>query len=148
MTAAEPPEQPRLLLWARLRASVKALEIDVRALGLGLGDRRVPWYAKVLAFAVVAYAVSPIDLIPDFIPILGFLDDLILVPVGLWLVLRMIPPPVMAELRDRAASSGTGASKLGWVGAVFVVAVWVAIVLAILNLFWPVELAGLSPSSS
>lgn len=75
---------------------------DVRALRLATKDPRVPRRAKILAGLVLAYAVSPIDLIPDFIPVLGQLDDLILVPLGLWLALRMVPPPVLAELRAQA----------------------------------------------
>lgn len=71
-------------------------------LALAARDPEVPLAAKLLAGAVAAYALSPIDLIPDFIPVLGLLDDLLLVPAGIWLVLRMIPPEVLAELRMRA----------------------------------------------
>ena len=94
---------------------------------------RVPWYAKVLAFAVAGYALSPIDLIPDFIPVFGYVDDLIIVPLGVWLVLSLIPDEVIAEYRaiaseaeQRPRSKGAaiiiiaiwifGAAMLGWVG--------------------------------
>ena len=82
--------------WAR------AIRRDAHALYLAARDPRVPWYAKAVAIAVAAYALSPIDLIPDFIPVLGYLDDLIIVPLGIALVVRMIPPPIMAEHRATA----------------------------------------------
>lgn len=75
---------------------------DVVALWIAARDRRVAWYAKALAGAVAAYALSPIDLIPDFIPILGYVDDLLIVPAGIWLVIRMIPPALMLEFRREA----------------------------------------------
>jgi uncharacterized membrane protein YkvA (DUF1232 family) len=68
-------------------------------------DPRVPWYAKALAITVAAYALSPIDLIPDFIPVLGYVDDLIIVPAGIVLVIRLIPPEIMAQHRDMAAAA-------------------------------------------
>src|SRR4029078_6705139 len=72
---------------------------DAHALYLAARDPRVPWYAKAIAIAVAAYALSPIDLIPDFVPVLGYLDDVIIVPAGIALVIRLIPPPIMAEHR-------------------------------------------------
>jgi len=86
----------------RLRARAHVLKRDTYALYLACRDPRTPWYAKVLAGAVVAYALSPIDLIPDFLPVIGYLDDLIIVPAGLALSVRLIPPAVMAESRARA----------------------------------------------
>jgi uncharacterized membrane protein YkvA (DUF1232 family) len=90
-------ERPTRL--ARWRARAAELKADAHALYLACRDPRVPWYAKVLAGAVVAYALSPIDLIPDFIPILGQLDDLILVPLGVSLAIRLIPRPIYQEHR-------------------------------------------------
>ena len=81
----------------------RQLKRETYALYLAYRDPRVPWYAKVLAVCVVAYAFSPIDLIPDFIPVLGYLDDLVFVPLGISLALRLIPPEVMAECRACAA---------------------------------------------
>lgn len=93
-------------------------------MALAARDPRTPWAAKVLAALVVAYALSPIDLIPDFIPVLGHLDDLILVPLGIWLTLRLIPAEVMADARARAAEAGRpGRSALG---LAIVLAVWLA----------------------
>jgi len=80
----------------------RALKRDTCALYLTARDPRVPWYTKALALGVVGYALSPIDLIPDFIPIVGYLDDLILVPLGIALVLRLTPGHVLAEARERA----------------------------------------------
>ena len=85
--------------WARL------VKRDIHAIYLCSRDPRVPWYAKALAIFVAAYALSPIDLIPDFVPVLGYLDDLILVPAGIWLVVRLIPAHVMAEQRELAAAA-------------------------------------------
>ena len=84
-----------------LKDRARALKREVTALGLAVQDPRTPWYARVLAVAVIAYALSPIDLIPDFIPVLGYLDDLLLVPAGIALVIRLIPAEVMAEARLR-----------------------------------------------
>jgi uncharacterized membrane protein YkvA (DUF1232 family) len=85
----------------RWRARARDLETEVRALWLASRDPRVPWHAKAVAGLTVAYALSPIDLIPDFIPVLGHLDDLVLVPLGLALAIRLVPPEVLAEHRAR-----------------------------------------------
>src|SRR5213594_185965 len=86
----------RIRQWARLAGR------DVYAVYRAARDPRVPWYAKALAAAVAGYALSPIDLIPDFVPVLGYLDDLIIVPAGIVLAIKLIPAPVMAEARERA----------------------------------------------
>ncbi|MGH8618881.1 MAG: YkvA family protein [Burkholderiales bacterium] len=85
-----------------LRARARQLKADTLALWFCLRDPRTPLAAKLVAGIVVAYALSPIDLIPDFIPVLGYLDELILVPAGLWLALKLVPPAVMADNRQRA----------------------------------------------
>jgi uncharacterized membrane protein YkvA (DUF1232 family) len=85
----------------RVTAWARATRRDVKALALAARDPRVPWYAKAIAIAVVAYALSPIDLIPDFIPVLGYLDDVVIVPVGIVLAVRCIPSSVMNEFRQR-----------------------------------------------
>jgi uncharacterized membrane protein YkvA (DUF1232 family) len=106
--------------WAR------RIKRDTFALYLACRDPRVPWYAKVLAACVVAYAFSPFDLIPDFIPVLGYLDDLIIVPLGIALVVHLVPPGVMADCRQQAADRiAAGSQKpTNWIGAAFIVAVW------------------------
>ena len=85
--------------WAR------SIKQDVHALYLASRDPRVPWYAKAMGLLVAGYALSPIDLIPDFIPVLGYLDDLILVPLGILLAIQLIPPAIMAEHRRSAVAA-------------------------------------------
>jgi uncharacterized membrane protein YkvA (DUF1232 family) len=106
-------------LGARVRAWAAGLRRDVHAIYLASRDRRVPWYAKGLALLIAAYAVSPIDLIPDFIPVLGHLDDVILVPLGVLLACRLIPAEVLAEHRGRA-EAGAGQPTDWRMGAVFI----------------------------
>lgn len=89
---------------ATLRRWAKIAKREALVLRLAATDPRVPWHARALAVAVAAYALSPIDLIPDFIPVLGYLDDLILVPLGVWLAIRLIPPDVRDALRREAAA--------------------------------------------
>lgn len=116
----------------RLRGWARQIKRDVRALYLAAGDPRVPWYAKAAAIAVAAYALSPIDLIPDFIPVLGYLDDLLIVPLGILLAVKLVPADLMIEFRARA-SSADGERALGKVGAAVIVLLWIAgIVLAAL----------------
>jgi uncharacterized membrane protein YkvA (DUF1232 family) len=88
---------------SRWRTKVEKLRTETHALYLASRDPRVPWYAKAVAALTVAYALSPIDIIPDFVPVLGYLDDLVLVPAGLALAIRLIPPAVLAEHRANAA---------------------------------------------
>ena len=115
-----------------LREWAGLIRRDLVALWLAARDPRVPWHAKAIAGAVAAYALSPIDLIPDFIPILGQLDDLLIVPAGIWLAVRLIPPPVLAELRDRASTTGRPASRIA---AGLIVALWLAAAAAVVWAF-------------
>jgi uncharacterized membrane protein YkvA (DUF1232 family) len=105
-----------------LRTWAGALKRDIRAIYLAARDPRVPWYAKALAMAVAGYALSPIDLIPDFIPVIGYLDDLVLVPLGIWLVVSLIPEEIMTECRARA--SATRPPKSG-AAMVAIIAIWI-----------------------
>ena len=111
-----------------LRAWARTLKRDAHAVWLAAHDPRTPWYAKAVAMAVAAYAFSPIDLIPDFIPVIGYLDDLILVPAGLWLALRLNPPEVLADHR-RAAEAAADRPVNRW-AAFAVVAVWIGVSVA------------------
>ena len=104
--------------WAR------AIKRDVHAVYLAARDPRVPWYAKALALVVAGYALSPIDLIPDFIPVLGYLDDVILVPLGIWAVVKLIPPQVMIE--QRAAADLAAARPVSRRAAIAIGLVWAA----------------------
>ena len=108
----------------RWKERARGLKRETYALYLAYRDPRTPWYAKILAAAVVAYAFSPIDLIPDPIPVLGYLDDLLLVPLGVALALRLIPPEVMAECRARAQAAMSQGKPTNWAAAGLIVAVW------------------------
>lgn len=108
----------------RLRERVRRLKREVHALVLAARHPRTPWYAKLVAAGVVAYALSPIDLIPDFIPVLGYLDDLVLVPLGIVLALKLVPPEVMAECRARAGEARAAGGTASRVAAALIVALW------------------------
>jgi len=108
----------------RWKHRAKQLQAETYALYLACKDPRVPWYAKVLAACVVAYAFSPIDLIPDFIPVLGYLDDLILVPLGIALVLKMIPKEILDEHRQSAQEALDQGKPRNWVAAGVIIAIW------------------------
>ena len=114
--------------WATTRQGWKQkatrLQQDTYALYLAYRDPRVPWPARVWAACVVAYALSPIDLIPDFGPVLGYLDDLVLIPLGISLALRMIPPEVMADSRARAQQVIGQGGPQGKVAAAIIVFIW------------------------
>jgi uncharacterized membrane protein YkvA (DUF1232 family) len=119
----------------KLRMWAEAVECDVLAVWIAARDPRVPWYVKALAGAVAAYALSPIDLIPDFIPVLGYLDDLVLVPLGILLVLQLIPAGLMQEFRAEAARRlEQPKSRLA---AVVIVLIWVGAAALILWWLWP-----------
>lgn len=125
--------QPRRIpvsLADRLRARAQDLKAWTYALYAAYRDPRVPWYARVFALCVVAYALSPIDLVPDFVPVLGYLDDLILIPLGISLALRMIPPEVLAEHRERGRLLAAEGKPVGRTAAVFVVLIWLALIVA------------------
>jgi uncharacterized membrane protein YkvA (DUF1232 family) len=114
----------------RLRSWARSIKRDVHALYLSARDPRVPWYAKAVALAVAAYALSPIDLIPDFIPVLGYLDDLILVPLGIIVAVKLIPPVVLAEHRSTALQVPLQASRNA---AFVIIAVWIGLALVALG---------------
>ena len=115
----------------QLKQQAKVLKNELRALYLAYQDPRVPWYAKLVVACVVAYALSPIDLIPDPIPVLGYLDDLILIPLGIKLALKMIPAQVMADCRMQAQTNMTNEQHKGWIAAVVVVSIWILVGIAI-----------------
>ena len=119
---------------ARARERARALRREAHALWLAGRDPRVPWHAKALAALVAGYALSPIDLIPDFVPVLGYLDDLVLVPLGILLVIRLIPPAIMAE--HRAAAAAAAERPVSRRAAAAVVALWLAAVALFAWLAW------------
>jgi uncharacterized membrane protein YkvA (DUF1232 family) len=110
-------------MWDRWKHWARTIRRDAHALFLAARDPRVPWYAKALAIAVAAYALSPIDLIPDFVPVVGYLDDLIIVPTGVALVVRLIPPAIMAE--HRALAMAAQDRPVSRAAAAAIVALWI-----------------------
>ena len=113
---------------------VRQLKKETYAIYLACKDPRVPWYARVFAGFVVAFAFSPIDLIPDVIPILGYLDDLVLVPLGIILVLKMIPPAVLAECREKAEAAMERGKPTSKIAAIVIVVIW--LILGIFAVIW------------
>ena len=120
------------------KAWAKRLKRDVVALWIAAQDPRVPLHAKLVAGAVAAYALSPIDLIPDFIPILGYLDDLIIVPLGILLAIRLIPEEMMQEFREEAVRR-EGRPK-SYVGLAVILTIWIVCVVWLAWFFWPVAI--------
>jgi uncharacterized membrane protein YkvA (DUF1232 family) len=119
-----PPQSPQSTPLQALKNRARALKRETYALYLAARDPRTPWYARVIAAAVLAYALSPLDLIPDFIPVIGYLDDLIIVPLGIALVLKLIPAQVMLDCRQRAqAGDGPPISRAG---AAIIIGAWLA----------------------
>ncbi len=122
-------------LIATARQWARSIKRDVVALWIAARDPRVPWYAKAAAGAVAAYALSPIDLIPDFVPVLGYLDDLLIVPVGILFAVRLVPADLMAEFRaEAAAREGRPVSGLG---AAAIVTLWILAAAFLIWLLWP-----------
>jgi uncharacterized membrane protein YkvA (DUF1232 family) len=112
----------------QLRKRARQLKAETFALYLAVRHTGTPWYAKLFVTAVVAYALSPIDLIPDFVPILGYLDDVILIPLGVTLALKMIPPAVMAECRGRAQEAMADGKPVSHVAGAVIVLIWLTMV--------------------
>jgi uncharacterized membrane protein YkvA (DUF1232 family) len=113
---------------ARWRERTRTLKAELQALTLACRDPRVPWYVRALAIGILAYAFSPIDLIPDPIPVLGYLDDLVLIPLGIALVIRLIPAEILSEHRATARATPPGAKPRNWVAAGVIVAMWVCLI--------------------
>ena len=109
----------------RIKNKAAELKREIFALYLAARDPRTPWYAKVFVLCVVAYAVSPIDLIPDLIPVLGYIDDLLLLPLGIYIAIKLIPQAIMTDCRARATSTRESLPR-NWYAAIAVVVVWLA----------------------
>jgi uncharacterized membrane protein YkvA (DUF1232 family) len=118
----------------KLKRRTRLLKEETYGLYLAARDPRTPWYAKLLVAAIVAYALSPIDLIPDFIPVLGYLDDLVLIPLGILLALKLIPPQVMAECRTRAQNAMRDGKPISRAAAAVIIVIWLAAAALILKL--------------
>ena len=122
----------------KLRAKARELRIEVYALYLAYRDPRVPLYARIFAACVVAYAFSPIDLIPDPIPVIGYLDDLVLIPLGVSMAQRMIPAVVLVECRAKAKEVMAAGKPVNWAAAVVIISIWLLV--AAFTLFWLLRL--------
>jgi uncharacterized membrane protein YkvA (DUF1232 family) len=118
----------------RWKARAQQLRTEVYALFLAYKDPRTPWYAKVFTALVVGYAFSPIDLIPDPIPVLGYLDDLLLIPLGVFLAIKMIPNQVMEESRSKAKDAMSLGKPVNKVAAVIIVLIWIGLI-ALVGIF-------------
>jgi uncharacterized membrane protein YkvA (DUF1232 family) len=126
-----------MALLAELKQHAHQLKTETFALYLAARDPRTPWYAKLLVSGIVAYAFSPIDLIPDFIPVIGLLDDLILIPMGIALAIKLIPHTVLAECRARAQETMQNGKPVSRVAGVVIVLIWLG--LATLCAVWAYE---------
>ena len=122
------------MAFEKWKAKARKLKQEVYALYLVSKDRRAPWYARVVAVVVVAYAFSPIDLIPDPIPVLGYLDDLILIPLGIALVIKLIPAEVLQDCRKKAALTVKAGKPKNWVAGGIIILIWVS--LFVFTLLW------------
>lgn len=121
-------------VFQKIRTWASQLKAEIVVTAHAVGDARTPWYARALGWLIIAYALSPIDLIPDFIPVLGLVDDLLLLPIGLWLLRCLIPPDVLLEYQSRRDQlSGFGVSLTG---AILVAGAWIAIATAIGAVIW------------
>jgi uncharacterized membrane protein YkvA (DUF1232 family) len=120
---------------SRWRQKVRQLKQETYALYLAYKDPRVPWYARLWLAIVVGYAFSPIDLVPDFIPVLGYLDDLVLVPLGVLLAVRLIPAEVMAGCRAQAQSELAEGPPVNRVAAAVIVCIWLLAAALVIALF-------------
>jgi len=117
-----------------LSSHVQALNIEIRALFLAGRDPRTPWYARALALLIAAYVLSPLDLIPDFIPLVGHLDDLVIVPAGLALAIRLVPPGVMAEARQQARRAQATGRGLQFAGGALVAILWILAIIGLVSI--------------
>ena len=118
-------------MWNRLKTWARRMKRDTMALYLARKDPRVPRLAKVMAMATAAYALSPIDLIPDFIPVFGYLDELFILPLFIYLTIRLIPPDIMVELRAQADQHLSENRPRSMAGAVIIILIWLSIAVAI-----------------
>lgn len=121
-------------MFGKLKVFAKSLKAEIAVLASAIRDPRTPWTAKLLGIVIVAYAVSPIDLIPDFIPVLGYLDELILLPLGLWTVRALIPADVIAEHRAKVPPGTRLAASRA--AALFIVLIWIGALALTVHWLW------------
>jgi uncharacterized membrane protein YkvA (DUF1232 family) len=116
----------------------EAFKREGYALYLASKHPRTPWYAKVLAALIIGYALSPIDFIPDFIPVVGYLDDLIIIPAGITLLIKIVPRDILEECRTKARSDFLNKKPKNWIAATIIVLIWLLAIYFTLSLIWPV----------
>jgi len=119
------------------RTKSKQLKGEIYALYLAYKHPRTPWYVKVLAALIIGYALSPVDFIPDFIPVIGYLDDLIIVPTGIILLIKIIPRDILEECRAKARSDFLNKKPKNWIAAFIIVLIWLLAIYLTLRLIWP-----------
>jgi uncharacterized membrane protein YkvA (DUF1232 family) len=124
-------------VWQRLKRWAERLRRDSLTLWIAIGDKRTPLWLRLLGFVIIAYALSPIDLIPDFLPVVGYLDELILLPVALWILIRFMPADVLADARIRAEQRIADGQKRprSLLGAIIVIVIWITVAWWIVSLF-------------
>jgi uncharacterized membrane protein YkvA (DUF1232 family) len=125
-----------LALIDRLKQTAKRLKTEINVLGVVYRDPRTPWYAKAVIVFVIAHSLSPIDLIPDFIPVIGYLDDLILIPLGVALAIKLVPTEVFAEAREKVASQPEITGISGWWFGGLVIFFWIIVAGGLVWYFW------------
>ena len=124
-----------ILLIKSWKEKAKKLKIELHALYLAYRDPRVPWYAKALIAAIMGYALCPLDLIPDFIPVLGYVDDIIIIPAAITLAIKMVPQDVLEECRERAQSEPFS-KKNNWIAAGVIVLIWLLVIYVVVKVIW------------
>ncbi|WP_179877402.1 YkvA family protein [Bacillus cereus] len=129
--------EEKISIIQKMKQWARNLKKQLLVLYLAYRDERVPWYAKLFTMLVVAYAFSPIDLIPDFIPILGYLDDLILVPLGVYLASKLIPKEVLEDCKRKVEERQTISKPKNWITGIIIITLW------ILVFVWAVKIANL-----
>lgn len=122
--------------FSNFKLKVKKIKRELAALYLACKRSDVPFYAKLVSMLVVGYALSPIDLIPDFVPVLGYLDDLILIPLGITLAIKLIPEEIMSECREQSENIFKEGKPKNWVAGGFIVFIWIIVISYILKLFY------------
>jgi uncharacterized membrane protein YkvA (DUF1232 family) len=119
-----------------LKTKTNLLKAEVYALYLAAKDPRTPWYAKAVAVLVVGYALSPFDIIPDFIPVLGLIDEMVILPAGYWLVVKLIPPNIMQEAREKAKVQVVKIKRVVWVAIILFILFWTLLFLILGYVFY------------
>lgn len=135
MSEIEKVQEERITIWQRLKNWARLLKRDVITLYYAIRHPLTPWYAKAVAIVVVGYALSPIDLIPDFVPVFGYLDDVILVPLGVALVIKLMPCDVFELCRQEAAQNLLNIKPKSWFAAVVIIAIWLLVAYGLFNVF-------------